>query len=238
MSIELVRTELLLGKDNVAKLLSARVLVAGLGGVGGFAAELLCRAGIGEIILVDGDCVEESNLNRQIVALRSTIGKNKAIAMAERLRDIRESVIIEPIPLFLSEDNIDLILNRYQIDFIVDAIDSVGPKCMLINQAFSRNIPIVSSMGSGFRKDCGRVCLTKLSDTYQDGLSRAVRQQLKNRAIADKLTVVFSDEPVSENILNGGDSYSGKRVIGTISYIPSLFGCYLAQYVITGLIKE
>lgn len=121
-----MRTELLLGKDNVAKLLSARVLVAGLGGVGGFAAELLCRAGIGEIILVDGDCVEESNLNRQIVALRSTIGKNKAIAMAERLRDIRESVIIEPIPLFLSEDNIDLILNRYQIDFIVDAIDSVG----------------------------------------------------------------------------------------------------------------
>lgn len=231
------RTEILLGEETVLKLSRARILIVGIGGVGGNATEMLCRAGIGNITIVDGDCVEESNLNRQIISLNSNIGESKVTAFAKRLKDINPDLNIEPIYRYLKEEDIPAFLENSEYDFIVDAIDSVGPKCCLIKEAFNRKIPIISSMGAGARIDASKVHIDRLSHTHHDGLSKAVRRGLNDKIISNRLEVVFSDEaPMTNNQECATDVK--KKPIGTISYIPAVFGCYLSQYVINRLISE
>lgn len=230
------RTEILLGSEALSKLSKARILIVGVGGVGGYAAELLCRAGIGNITIVDGDFIEETNLNRQIIALNSNIGESKVSAFAKRLLDINPDLNIEPIFKFLEEEDIPSFLENGRYDFIIDAIDSVRPKCSLIREAFIRDIPIISSMGAGSRIDAGKVHLDKLSHTHHDGLSKAVRRQINNKKIADKLVVVFSDE--SPIFSQENQDNNNKKTVGTISYLPTVFGCYLSQYVINQLITK
>lgn len=230
------RTEILLGSDTVLKLSKARILIVGVGGVGGYATELLCRAGIGNITIVDGDCIDETNLNRQIISLNSNIGESKVNAFAKRLLDINPDLNIEPINKFLNEEDIPDLLEKSEYDFIIDAIDSVRPKCSLIKEAFIRDIPIISSMGAGSRIDASKVHIDRLSRTHHDGLSKAVRRLINNKKISDKLVVVFSDEiPL---VSKENQDINGKRAIGTISYLPNIFGCYLSQYVINQLISK
>src|SRR5574344_1793408 len=162
------RTEILLGSEALSKLSKARILIVGVGGVGGYAAELLCRAGIGNITIVDGDFIDETNLNRQIIALNSNIGESKVSAFAKRLLDINPDLKIEPIFKFLEEEDIPSFLENGRYDFIIDAIDSVRPKCSLIREAFIRDIPIISSMGAGSRIDAD--FLPNIRHNYQNRL--------------------------------------------------------------------
>lgn len=225
------RTKLIIGESGVAKLATAHLLVVGTGGVGGYAVELLGRAGIGAFTLVDGDTVEPSNLNRQITALHSTIGKYKTTVLAERLKEINPEVKVTSINSFLDTDDIPALLDSTVYTFIIDAIDSVGPKCRLIEEAFRRSIPIISSMGAGARIEAAAVRTGKLSDAHHDGLSKAVRKRLSGSGIPKKLDVVFSKEASNPGALMPSSEPGGKGVIGTVSWLPAIFGCHIAQFV-------
>lgn len=226
------RTELLLGKDSLQRLSAQNILVVGVGGVGGYAVEMLGRAGIGRMTLVDGDDVEPSNLNRQIAALTATLGQKKAQVMADRLRQINPGIEVNVIPQFISEEDVCSLLDSQEYTFIVDAIDSVGAKCKLISEAFSRGIPIISSMGAGARTNAGQIHIEKLSRTHHDGLSKAVRRRLSGTKIPDKLDVVFSNEEADREAVLPREEGSSKGTVGTVSWIPAMFGCHIAQYVV------
>ena len=232
------RTELLLGKEAIARLSSAHVLCVGAGGVGGHAIEMIARAGIGHITIIDGDTVEPTNLNRQIAATTPVLGQPKATVMEERLRHINPDISIRAINRFLYEQDIAPLLNSDNYTFIVDAIDSVPTKCMLISQAFERGIPIISSMGAGARTDAGKVHIVKLSQTHHDGLSKAVRKRLTGTGIQDRLDVVFSEEAANPAAVITSDSPGHRMTVGTVSWIPAVFGCHIAQFVITKILEQ
>ncbi len=225
------RTELLLGHDAVEKLARSSVLLFGVGGVGGYAAEALVRSGIGTITLVDGDRVSESNLNRQIIALRSTVGRLKTEVMAERALDINPAINITELPIFYSKENADEIdFSKY--DFIIDAIDTVSSKLLIIERAAELGIPIISSMGAGGKLDPSRFCVTDIYKTSVCPLARVMRIELKKRGIK-KLPVVFSDEaPIKSGVT---DPDSGKPVPASCAFVPSAAGLVLAGYVIRTL---
>lgn len=230
------RTELLLGTEKLRRLHEAHVLVAGTGGVGAWAAEMICRAGVGEMTLVDADTVQPSNLNRQLPALRSTLGLPKAEVLARRFLDINPRLKLHVLPVFLDEGNIPGLLDGARLSFIVDAIDSVGPKCCLIREAQGRGIPIVSSMGAGAKADVTQVRFADLWDTFHCGLAKAVRRRLRDGG-RKRLPVVFSAEQARPEAVAPpeGGSPGKKPVAGTVSYLPAVFGCYLAEYVIRNL---
>lgn len=232
MSETTSRTELLLGKDSIARLAEQNILVVGVGGVGGYAVEMLGRAGIGHMTLVDGDNVEPSNLNRQIAALTTTIGCNKAQVMAERIKQINPGIEVRVIPQFITEEDVCRLLDSRKFTFIVDAIDSVGAKCRLITEAFAREIPIISSMGAGARTKASEIHIEKLSRTHHDGLSKAVRKRLAGTKIPDRLDVVFSNEQADPEAVLPRLEGSAKGTVGTVSWIPAMFGCHIAQYVV------
>lgn len=234
MSDFCTRTRLLLGEAAVERLAAAHVLVVGLGGVGGAAAEFLARAGVGRLTLVDGDVVEASNRNRQLPALVSTEGLPKAAVIAARLRDINPAIELVEIPRFLEGEAIGELLTGGSFDFVVDAIDSLGPKTELIAGCVARRLPLVSSMGSGGRRDPARIRLADLADTHCCALARAVRQQLRRRGIASGVRVVFSPEPVPPQAVARGEHRS---TVGTISYLPAAFGGFCAQAVIDSLLN-
>ena len=232
----LSRTELLLGEERLGLLKKAHVLVAGLGGVGAYAAEQLCRAGIGEMTIIDGDCVEETNKNRQLPALHSTMGREKAEVLAARFKDINPDIQLTVLPVFLKDDNIPELLDAARYDFIVDAIDTLAPKCYLIAEALKRHIKIVSSMGAGAKSDITQIRFADIWDTYHCGLSKAVRKRLQKLGIKRKLPVVFSTEQADPKaVLLTEDEQNKKSTCGTVSYMPAVFGCYLAEYVIKRL---
>lgn len=228
------RTELLLGKEGLARLASANILVAGCGGVGAYAAEMLGRAGVGYLMIVDADRVAVSNLNRQLPAMTSTVGRLKAEVMAQRLKDINPALNICTICQFLDEDNIPRLLDSKRFDFIVDAIDTITPKIALIAGALERHINIVSSMGAGAKTDITKVRLANIWDTFNCGLSRVVRQGLRKRGMGrKKLTVVFSTETPDMKAVKAVEGERNKKTTaGTISYMPATFGCFLAGYVL------
>lgn len=170
------RTELLLGEDKMQRLRKAHVLVVGLGGVGAYAAEMICRAGVGEMTIIDADTVQPSNINRQLPATHATIGRAKAEVLAERFRDINPEVKLHVKAEYLKDDMIPELLDGSHFDFIVDAIDTVAPKCYLIYHALQRRLPIISSMGAGAKKDITQVRFADLWETYHCGLSKAVAQ--------------------------------------------------------------
>ncbi len=230
------RTALLLGDEKMERLRAAHVLVVGLGGVGAYAAEMLCRAGVGHLTIVDADTVQPTNLNRQLPALHSTLGRPKAEVLAERFRDINPDVQLTVVSAFLKDEAIPQLLDAASYDFVVDAIDTLAPKCHLIAEAMKRRLHIVSSMGAGAKSDITQVRFADLWDTYHCGLSKAVRKRLQKMGIRRKLPVVFSTEQADPKaVLLTDDELNKKSTCGTVSYMPAVFGCYLAEYVIKRL---
>lgn len=237
------RTELLLGKDKMECLCNAHVLIVGTGGVGAYAAEMLCRAGVGELTLVDADTIQPSNINRQLPATHSTLGRSKVEVLAERFRDINPDLRLHAMPVYLREEDMASLLSGEQggeasseIHFIVDAIDTIAPKCALIIEALRRHIPIVSSMGAGAKSDITQIRFADIWDTYHCGLAKAVRTRLKKAGIRQSLPVVFSTEQADRSaIITVEGEQNKKSTTGTISYMPAVFGCYLAEYVLRKL---
>ena len=237
------RTALLLGEDKMRRLSAAHVLVVGVGGVGAYAAEMLCRAGVGEMTIVDADTVQPSNINRQLPATHSTIGRPKVEVLAERFRDINPDIRLHALPMYLKEEEVASLLDGRlncqlpivdcQFDVIVDAIDTIAPKCALIAEAMRRGIPIVSSMGAGAKSDITQIRFADLWDTYHCGLAKAVRTRLKKAGIRQPLPVVFSTEQADRRaVITIEGEQNKKSTAGTVSYMPAVFGCYLAEYVI------
>lgn len=230
------RTRLLLGEEKSERLRQAHVLVVGVGGVGAYAAEMLCRAGVGRLTLVDADTVQPTNINRQLPALHSTLGQPKVEVLAARFRDINPEVELTVLPVFLKDENIPQLLDAARYDFVVDAIDTLAPKCYLIAEALRRRIKIVSSMGAGAKSDITQIRFADIWDTYHCSLSKAVRKRLQKMGIRHKLPVVFSTEQADPKaVLLTDDEQNKKSTCGTVSYMPAVFGCYLAEYVIRRL---
>ena len=230
------RTRLLLGEEKMERLQQAHVLVVGLGGVGAYAAEMICRAGVGRMTIVDADTVQPTNINRQLPALHSTMGREKAEVLAARFKDINPDIQLTVLPVFLKDDNIPELLDAARYDFIVDAIDTLAPKCYLIAEALKRHIKIVSSMGAGAKSDITQIRFADIWDTYHCGLSKAVRKRLQKLGIKRKLPVVFSTEQADPKaVLLTEDEQNKKSTCGTVSYMPAVFGCYLAEHVIKRL---
>lgn len=230
------RTQLLLGDEKMERLRSAHVLVVGLGGVGAYAAEMLCRAGVGRMTIVDADMVQLTNINRQLPALHSTQGMKKVEVLETRYKDINPVLDLRVLPIFLKDENIPELLDAESYDFVVDAIDTLAPKCHLIAEALKRHIKIISSMGAGAKSDITQVRFADIGDTYHCGLSKAVRKRLQKMGIKRKLPVVFSTEQADSNaVLLTEDEMNKKSTCGTVSYMPAVFGCYLAEYVIKKL---
>lgn len=228
------RTELLLGTETIGRLAASRVAVVGLGGVGSYAAEMLCRSGVGRLLLVDNDVVGESNINRQLPALHSTIGRLKMDVMCERLRDINPDVVLESVPGYLSEQNVAEIVSG-DLDYVVDAIDTLSPKIALIQHCLAKGYPLVSSMGSGAKLDATKIRLADISETYQCPLAHMLRKRLHKLGIREGFLAVFSEElPIRESVVLE-ESANKKSQVGTISYIPAVFGCVCAQAVINGI---
>ena len=233
------RTELLLGKDKMQRLRDAHVLVVGVGGVGAYAAEMLCRAGVGKMTIIDADIVQPTNINRQLPATHATLGRPKVEVLAERFRDINPDIKLHAVPIYIKEEDVNSLLvgtNNAKFDFIVDAIDTIAPKCALISEALCRGIPIVSSMGAGAKSDITQIRFADLWDTYHCGLAKAVRTRLKKEGLRRSLPVVFSTEQADRNaVITIEGEQNKKSTTGTISYMPAVFGCYLAEYVIRKL---
>lgn len=230
------RTLLLFGEEKVERLSQAHVLVVGVGGVGGYAAEMICRAGVGKMTIVDADIVQPSNINRQMAAVHSTIGEEKVAVLARRYKDINPHIELTIVAQYLKDEAIPQLLDSAKFDFVIDAIDTVAPKCYLIYHAKKRGIKIVSSMGAGAKSDISKVKFADLWDTYHCGLSKAVRKKLQKMGMKRKLPVVFSTEqPNSDAVLLVENERNKKSTAGTVSYMPAVFGCFLAEYVIKRL---
>lgn len=230
------RTELLLGEEKMNRLRNSHVLVVGLGGVGAYAAEMICRAGVGRMTIIDADTVQPTNINRQLPALHSTIGMPKAEVLAARFKDINPDIQLTVLPVYLKDENIPELLDSAKFDFIVDAIDTISPKCFLIYNALIRKLKIVSSMGAGAKSDITQVRFADLWETYHCGLSKAVRKRLQKMGLKRKLPVVFSTEQSDPAaVILTDEEQNKKSTNGTVSYMPAVFGCYLAEYVIKRL---
>ena len=236
------RTELLLGKEKLAKFAASHVLVVGLGGVGAYAAELLCRAGIGKLTIVDGDTVELTNKNRQLPALDRNIGKPKSAVVAERLQDINPDAVVIPIQEFIRNERIpEIVSGGY--DYVVDAIDILSHKVSLIASCLEMKVKIVSSMGSGGKVDPGKVRIADIEESYNCKLAKMVRKRLHKRGIYGGFQVVFSAEECIGEIIrvtdeekdDADDITKVKSTVGTISYMPAVFGCHCASVVLRAL---
>ena len=235
----LERTELLIKENGTEKLKKANVLVVGLGGVGSFAAEFLARAGVGTMTIVDGDLVDITNINRQLPALHSTVGKSKVDVVSERLLDINPELKLTSINQFLEPENMKEILDSNTFDYILDCIDSVTPKLTLIKEAKRRKIKIVSSMGAGGKTDPSKVMVRDISKTHNCFLAKQVRKRLKKENIHKGFRCVFSNEIQNEESLKMTDGSNFKKSFyGTISFIPAIFGLYAAAEVINYLLKQ
>lgn len=225
------RSELLLGKAKIERLSHSSVLIVGVGGVGAFAAEFIARAGVGSLTVVDGDCVETTNRNRQLLALESTMGQPKVEVMRQRLLDINPEISVNTIKQFISPEDVPQLING-NFDFVVDAIDSVPAKAAIIAECFARNIPMISSMGAAGRTAPEMISIAKLSRTHHCGLAKAVRSKLRKMPVFPDVYTVFSaEEPHSFE-------YTSDRKPGTISYMPAIFGGYCAAAAITHLTEN
>ena len=233
------RTQLLLGDEKIETLISKNVLVVGLGGVGGICAEMIARAGVGKMTIIDADTVDLSNANRQIPALHSTAGKAKAEVMAERLKDINPQLDLTVLHVYIKEEITIQILDEGNFDYAVDCIDTLTPKVHFIKACKDRNIPIVSSLGAGGKVDPSQIVITDISKTYQCNLAKYVRKKLNEVGIRNGLKVVFSAEPVDkERVIVTEKAFPKKSIIGTISYMPAIFGCMVASVVIRDLFEQ
>ncbi len=233
----LQRTELLIGEDGIKKLQDAHVLVVGLGGVGAYAAEQICRAGVGTMTLVDGDVVEETNRNRQLPALKSNEGQPKAEILADRFRDINPRIKLNIYNQYLENDEITELLDANTYDFVVDAIDTLSPKTFLIEKTLKKGFPLVSSLGAGGKFDPSLVTVTDISKTFNCKLARKLRKRLARIGITKGFQAVFSSELIDPEKVIAVQGKNKASTVGTISYMPPIFGCYCASVVLRGLLK-
>lgn len=225
------RTELLLGKEGMEKLYHAKVAVFGIGGVGSFTAEALARSGIGHLTLIDGDVVNETNINRQLIATTETIGKYKTDIMKKRIQQINANAIVEEYRCFYSAENIDLI-DFFAFNYIVDAIDMVSSKLLLIEQSKRANVAVISCMGAGNKLDATKFEVADISKTSVCPLAKVMRKELKNRGI-ENVKVVYSKEPAKMIQKSYEDVPKGKhQIVGSVSFVPSVAGLLLAGEVI------
>ena len=234
----LERSELLLGTQCINKLKLANVLIVGVGGVGAYAAEMLVRAGIGKMTIADSDTVSLSNINRQLIALHSTVGRVKTDVLAERLKDINPELQLSVIAEYIKDEKTDEILGSQHFDYIVDAIDTLSPKLALIKGALDRNIPIVSSMGAGAKLDPTKMEICDISKTHHCPLAHMLRKRLHKMGIRRGFKAVFSAEPPIEGAMILCQEQNKKSNVGTISYLPALFGIGCASAVIRDLINK
>ena len=238
MSNWLERTELLLGEEKLNLLRNANVLVVGVGGVGAYAAEMIVRAGVGRMTIADADKVSESNINRQLVALNSTIGSEKCDILAERLKDINPELQLTVVNRFIKDDETDALLDSDKFDYVVDAIDTLSPKLALIKGALDRNIPLVSSMGAGAKTDPTLMEIKDIAKTHHCPLAHMLRKRLHKIGIKRGFWAVFSPEPVREGAMILCEEQNKKSNVGTISYIPAMFGIGCASVVVRDLVGE
>lgn len=231
----LERTELILGEEKLARLNSSSVLVVGLGGVGAYAAEMICRAGVGRMTIVDGDIIAASNRNRQLPALKSTEGLAKAEVMGKRLKDINTAMELTVIQEYIKDERMKDILDT-GFDYVVDAIDTLSPKIFLIHHSLERKFNVVSSMGAGGKFDPTMIRISDISETTDCPLARILRKRLHRLGIRDGFTAVYSPEAVDKSkILSSHGERNKASVVGTISYMPAAFGIACASVVIRNL---
>jgi len=229
----------MLGAESINSLMGKNVLIVGLGGVGGICAEMIVRAGVGKMTIVDNDTIDLSNINRQIPALHSTAGMPKAQVLGARLKDINPELDLTILEIFIKEDLTKNLLDSTQWDYVVDCIDTLSAKTFLIKGCIDRSLPIVSSMGAGGKVDPSQIKVTDISKTYICNLARYVRKRLQALGIKKGLKVVFSPEKADQDkIIVTEKAFPKKSIIGTLSYMPAIFGCTVASVVIRDLLAN
>ncbi|HAS51300.1 MAG TPA: tRNA threonylcarbamoyladenosine dehydratase [Gammaproteobacteria bacterium] len=256
MSSPQARTEILIGAAGLARLRAARVLIAGLGGVGGYVAETLGRAGVGHLTLLDHDVISPSNLNRQLAALHSTLGRSKVEVMAERLRDIDPTLELTLIREFLRPEGVEALMTGLPLSpnpspprgegspqiyhFVADCIDSIACKAALVAACLGHEIPVISALGAGNCLDVSRVRVAQLNQTQMCPLARELRRSLRERGARLNYPVVYSDEPrrppLPHQPVSGDTPGRPRAVNGVISYMPALFGVMLAGVIVQELL--
>ena len=223
-----VRFEKLVGTDALNYLSTKTVLVLGVGGVGGYVVEGLVRSGVGKIIVIDKDVVDETNLNRQIIALESTIGEKKVDVIEKRIRDINSAVIVQKLDKFIDKDNLNEIF-QYDFDYLVDACDTVSTKLAIIDRCLGEKRKFISSMGTGNKLDPSMLEIVDIRKTVNDPLARIVRKHVKDKKINDKVMVLSSRElPIK----------TGNRTPGSSSFVPSSAGLLIASYIVRQFISD
>lgn len=247
-----LRTEALLGHEGMERLRGARVMVVGLGAVGGYALEALARAGVGHLTLVDFDVFDESNINRQILALSSTVGRKKTEVARERVLDINPDCDVKIIETFVNADTLPQLLAE-PVDYVVDAIDALNPKCCLMETLYRNGIPFISSMGAALKTDVSRIGLRRLSRTENCSLARFVRKRLKRRGVdIGKIVSVSSDEQVklpatalfddNENdanpVVSGGRNGRKRLTMGSLPTVTAVFGLTIAGEIIKNISRR
>ena len=231
----LSRTELILDEEKLLRLKNSDVLVVGLGGVGAFAAEMICRSGVGSMTIIDGDNIHPSNRNRQLPALKSTEGRAKAEVMGQRIIDINPDIRLTVRGEYIKDERIEAVLER-KYDYVVDAIDTLSPKIFLIYNSLQRKIPVVSSMGAGGKFDPAKVTVSDISETTDCSLARILRKRLHKLGIREGFTAVYSPEQVDKSRIVPTNGEKNKAsIVGTISYMPAAFGIACASVVIRDL---
>lgn len=224
--MEFARLELLVG-EKISKIKNLKVLIIGVGGVGGYAAESLARCGVSSITIVDYDRIDITNINRQIIALHSTIGKKKVDVLSTRIKDINPACQVKTYDLFLDSSNIQLIFDA-DYDYILDCCDTIKSKELIIREAVKRKIKIISSMGAGFKLDPSKISIAKLKNTSYDKIASILRKNLKDQKECLEMPVVYSTESV----------FKHDKIIGSNSFIPSMFGLFMTSYIINDIVKE
>jgi len=224
--MEFARLELLVG-EKISKIKNLKVLIIGVGGVGGYAAESLARCGVSSITIVDYDRIDITNINRQIIALHSTIGKKKVDVLSTRIKDINPNCQVKTYDLFIDSSNIQLIFDD-DYDYILDCCDTIKSKELIIREAVKRKIKIISSMGAGFKLDPSKISIAKLKNTSYDKIASILRKNLKDQKKCLEIPVVYSTESV----------FKHEKIIGSNSFIPSMFGLFMTSYIINDIVKE
>ena len=224
--MEFARLELLVG-EKISKIKNLKVLIIGVGGVGGYAAESLARCGVSNITIVDYDRIDITNINRQIIALHSTIGKKKVDVLSTRIKDINPNCQVKTYDLFIDSNNIQLIFDA-DYDYILDCCDTIKSKELIIREAVKRKIKIISSMGAGFKLDPSKISIAKLKNTSYDKIASILRKNLKDQKECLEIPVVYSTESV----------FKHDKIIGSNSFIPSMFGLFMTSYIINDIVKE
>ena len=234
----LERTQLLVGEDVIEIFSRFSVAVIGLGGVGAYAAEMLARSGIGNMLILDSDAVSVTNKNRQLLALDSTLGVKKSEVMSRRLKDINPKINLTVIDEYLTPENVEELLSPHKIDFLVDAIDTLSPKLSLIAYCVEKKLPLISSMGAGAKFDATKIKIADISKSFNCPLAYIIRKKLRKMGISKGFKVVFSEELPQRDAIVEMEERNKKSQVGTISYLPAAFGLICAQGVIEYILKN